>query len=76
MAAKVLSSKLRPEHGDEHIICRSSLGATMHIYVPVHAPDDRQKHIDEVLALLNSNDAAIIAYAKQHKLDEPTEVTE
>lgn len=75
MPARIQSSKILPHHGMEYLVLVSDLGVEHHLALRIADSDSRQQNIDAALALLDDNDAATVAYAKQHSLPAPEVVT-
>jgi hypothetical protein len=65
------SSTLIPARGIEYVILESGLGTPMHLELAISDSANRQTNIDAALAQLESNDAAVIAYATAHGLPAP-----
>jgi folate-dependent phosphoribosylglycinamide formyltransferase PurN len=72
MPSSLKSSVLLPSQGVELVTLVSGLGTEMQLYLAISDSANRQTNIDAALALLDSNDAAVIAYAATHGLPAPT----
>jgi hypothetical protein len=64
MSATVTASKLLPSHGIESVTVTDDYGTNLMVSIPVTTSSaDRTTHIDAAIATLNTNQAAMEAYA-------------
>jgi folate-dependent phosphoribosylglycinamide formyltransferase PurN len=71
MASTIQSSILLTALSQELVTLVSGLGTEMQLYLAASDSLNRQTNINAALALLDSNDAAVTAYAAAHGLPAP-----